>query len=516
MVSALAWQIEKRLNSLNLVKSDFIRPGIRWRGRGARKAFSSPGATIYSPLGFTTLVATLAMSLLVATDQTGSRLNIFLNAFLSLKAISTDGPKSLLLPVTSINIWPSDLPDSIKGLNVKLSFKRSFITSSYRLKLGGSGIKRFIIGSVTDRLVKILSCPLLVLQPSEGNLTALSDKGINLDKILVGYDFSEDSQLAFDYALGLAQEFQSQLYLAHVVRPVDKSSINISDPARSWEKGYPSWNMTDYMGLKKDVKIWEDQKKKSLFAKLEGQLLNMVPDECKNWCTPVTVLLEGSPYQELISYAQQKEIDMIVLGIHGHNLWEKFMVGSTTDRLISRAPCPVLAVRTPAELHDKKDAVLQEVEKDSMITARNIMETDVIKVSPDTDIISAAQILLENHINGVPVVDVEDRLQGVLCQSDLIFQQKKVSIPTIFSFLDGIIPLSSSKQLDKELQKIAALNVGQAMVKNPVAAHPDMPISEIASLMVEKHFHTIPVVEEGKLVGIVGKEDILKVLIPAG
>jgi nucleotide-binding universal stress UspA family protein/predicted transcriptional regulator len=380
---------------------------------------------------------------------------------------------------------------------------------------GGSGVKRFLIGSVTDRLVKILSCPLLVLQPSD-NLTNLSDKGIKLEKILVGCDFSEDSQLAFDYALGLAQEFQTQLHLAHVVRPVDNVNLNISDSATPLEGGYPSWNMTDYMELKKDVKIWENQKKKSLFAKLEDQLVNMLPDESKNWCAPVTVLLEGSPYQELISYARQKEIDMIVLGIHGHNIWEKFMVGSTTDRIISRAPCPVLAVRTPAASHDKKDAVLQEVEKDSIITAINIMETDVIKVSPDTDIISAAQILLENHINGVPVVDLEDRLQGILCQSDLIFQQKKVSIPTVFSFLDGIIPLSSSKQLDKELQKIAAINVGQAMVKNPVTAHPDMPISEIASLMVEKHFHTIPVVEEGKLVGIVGKEDILKVLIPVG
>ena len=162
-------------------------------------------------------------------------------------------------------------------------------------------IKRFIIGSVTDRLVKILSCPLLVLQPSEDNLTALSDKGIKLDKILVGYDFSEDSQLAFDYALGLAQEFQSQLYLAHVVRPMDQATLNISDSDESWERGYSTWNMTDYLELKKGVKIWEHQKKKSLFAKLDNQLLNMVPDGCKNWCTPVTVLLEGSPYQELIS-----------------------------------------------------------------------------------------------------------------------------------------------------------------------------------------------------------------------
>ncbi|MCP4672842.1 MAG: CBS domain-containing protein [Desulfobacula sp.] len=150
-----------------------------------------------------------------------------------------------------------------------------------------------------------------------------------------------------------------------------------------------------------------------------------------------------------------------------------------------------------------------------MITARDIMETDVIKVSPDTDIVSAAQILLENHINGVPVVDADDKLQGLLCQSDLIFQQKKVSMPPVFSMLDSIIPLSSSKQFDEEFKKIAAINVDEAMVKNPVTAHLDMPISVIASLMVEKHFHTIPVVEENRLVGIIGKEDVLKVLIPA-
>ncbi|MCK5686981.1 CBS domain-containing protein [bacterium] len=148
-----------------------------------------------------------------------------------------------------------------------------------------------------------------------------------------------------------------------------------------------------------------------------------------------------------------------------------------------------------------------------MITARDIMETDVITVSPETDIITAAQILLKNHINGVPVVDSDDRLCGILCQSDLIFQQKKLSIPSFFSFFDGVIPLSSSKEMDKEIQKIAAVNIGQAMVKNPVSAHLDMPVSEIANLMVEKHFHTIPVVDEGRLVGIIGKEDVLKTLI---
>jgi nucleotide-binding universal stress UspA family protein len=78
---------------------------------------------------------------------------------------------------------------------------------------------------------------------------------------------------------------------------------------------------------------------------IETRLLEMVPGDSRNWCTPVIVVLEGQPYQELITYAGKINADMIVLGIRGHSLLEKFLVGSTTDRVISRASCPVLAVR---------------------------------------------------------------------------------------------------------------------------------------------------------------------------
>jgi len=373
---------------------------------------------------------------------------------------------------------------------------------------GGSGVKRFLIGSVTDRLVKILPCPLVILNPSKQNLNSLPEKKITFKKILVGCDFSEGSQLAFDYALSLAQEFQTKLYLAHVVRPVDQADLMSPKYVDTGQKDCPAWDMADYMELKGDAKIWEFQKKKSLFNKLEDLLSNMLPKDCENWCDPTIVILQGAPYKELISYAQKEEVDMIVLGIHGHNLFEKFLVGSTTDRIINRAPCPVLAVRKTKEIPDKSGD-----EKENMLTARDIMETNVIKVTPDTDIVSAAKILLNNQINGVPVVDVDGRLQGILCQSDLIFQQKNLSLPPFFSMFDGMVPLSSSKQLDDEIQKIAAVNVAQAMVKKPVTAHLDMPVSEIASLMVEKHFHTIPVVDNDELVGIIGKEDILKELI---
>ena len=148
-----------------------------------------------------------------------------------------------------------------------------------------------------------------------------------------------------------------------------------------------------------------------------------------------------------------------------------------------------------------------------MIKAKDIMVKDVVYLSPGTEITKAVEILLNNHFNGVPVIDTNGLLIGILCQSDLIFQKKTIPFPPIFTILDGIIPLSSSKKLEKEFQKIAATTVEHAMITKPVSVQPDTPISEIASLMVEKHFHTIPVVKEKKLVGIIGKEDILRILM---
>ena len=148
-----------------------------------------------------------------------------------------------------------------------------------------------------------------------------------------------------------------------------------------------------------------------------------------------------------------------------------------------------------------------------MKTAKDIMEKDVISITPETDITRAVGILLNNHINGVPVIGGDGTLKGILCQSDLIFQQKTISLPPILTFLDGIIPLSSSKKLEHEMKKIVASTVDQAMVADPVTVTPDTPLSDIAAMMVEKHFHTIPVVQDGEVVGIVGKEDVLRTLI---
>jgi CBS-domain-containing membrane protein len=150
-----------------------------------------------------------------------------------------------------------------------------------------------------------------------------------------------------------------------------------------------------------------------------------------------------------------------------------------------------------------------------MMTAKEIMTTDVITLSPETDIGRAAQLLLEKGINGAPVLDDEGRVVGILCQSDLVAQQKRLPMPTVFTLLDSYISLSSSKQIEKEVRKIAALTVAEAMTPDPVTVQSDTTLETIAGLMVDSGFHTLPVVDQGTLVGIIGKEDVLKTLLSA-
>jgi CBS domain-containing protein len=151
-----------------------------------------------------------------------------------------------------------------------------------------------------------------------------------------------------------------------------------------------------------------------------------------------------------------------------------------------------------------------------MLRAKDIMSHEVVTVSPGTEIVEVARILLEKQLNGLPVVDSRGRVAGIVCRSDLIAQQKKIPLPSVFNLLDTLIPIVSPAKIEKEFQKISATTAEGAMTPNPATVAPDTPLEDIAALMVNKNFHTLPVVEEGKLVGVIGMEDILRTLMPGG
>lgn len=217
---------------------------------------------------------------------------------------------------------------------------------------GKSGFERLLIGSVTEKLLKILHCPLLIIRTKNGDFIPQDNYEMKLKKILVGCDFSADSKLAFDYGLSLAQEFQADLYLAHVVKPTEHVDLKPADYINVIPGDYLVWGTSDYYEIQKKVTEENREKINTLRNRLTKQLHLMVPEECQIWCTPYATLLFGEPYRELIKHAKENGIDMIVLGVRGHTLWEQLMVGSTTDRVIREAPCPVLAVR-PMEEHNK-------------------------------------------------------------------------------------------------------------------------------------------------------------------
>lgn len=148
-----------------------------------------------------------------------------------------------------------------------------------------------------------------------------------------------------------------------------------------------------------------------------------------------------------------------------------------------------------------------------MLKAKDIMTKEIISVHPDTEVVQAAGLMLEHHINGLPVVDKDECLKGIICQSDLVTQQKKIPLPSFFIMLDSFFPISSPKHIEKELKKIAAVTVGEAMTPDPVTVGPETSLEDIATLMVKNNIHTLPVLDKGKLVGIIGKEDILRTLM---
>lgn len=141
------------------------------------------------------------------------------------------------------------------------------------------------------------------------------------------------------------------------------------------------------------------------------------------------------------------------------------------------------------------------------------MTKNVITVTPETTVTELALLLSSHNIGGVPVLDSSGNLLGVVTENDLIDQKKKIHIPTVITILDSVFYLESPDKMEKEMKKIAGSTVGDIYTKNPRTVIEDTLIDEIATLMAEKNVHTLPVMRGDRLVGVIGKKDIIKTLI---
>jgi CBS domain-containing protein len=145
-----------------------------------------------------------------------------------------------------------------------------------------------------------------------------------------------------------------------------------------------------------------------------------------------------------------------------------------------------------------------------MLTAKDIMTRDVLVVKPDTTIEELSSLLVNNEISGVPVVDDSGALYGIVTENDLISRNKRLHIPTVVSFLDAAIYLESSKKFEQEVKRLTATRVGDICSRKVVTISEDTTVIDIAEIMSEKKVDLLPVLKAGKVVGIVGKRDMVK------
>jgi CBS-domain-containing membrane protein len=148
-----------------------------------------------------------------------------------------------------------------------------------------------------------------------------------------------------------------------------------------------------------------------------------------------------------------------------------------------------------------------------MAIVADIMTKDVIAVTLDTEFPELAKIFEEKRINGVPVVDSENTVIGVVCEADLVNHNKPLHIPTVFNILDTLIPLENPWRVHKDFKRIMATKVKDIYSYPAVTVEPETDIVEVAEIMSKHKFYTIPVVKDGKLVGVIGKTDVIRSLV---
>ena len=146
------------------------------------------------------------------------------------------------------------------------------------------------------------------------------------------------------------------------------------------------------------------------------------------------------------------------------------------------------------------------------MTAKDIMETNVITVLPNTTIEELAKILIDNKVSGVPVVDSNAKLVGIVTEGDLLHKRTSPKTPSMNSFLGGLAYTKEFEQYNSDLKKLSACTASEIMTETLAMVDEDTTVKQISTIMVNKKINRVPVVRDGVLVGIVSRADVLKTL----
>lgn len=148
------------------------------------------------------------------------------------------------------------------------------------------------------------------------------------------------------------------------------------------------------------------------------------------------------------------------------------------------------------------------------IKVRDIMQSNPVTVSPQDDVECAIRLLREHELSGLPVVNEGGRCVGIVTEGDLIIseEERDFHLPHYIDLLGGVIFLEPFKKFEDRLRKAFAAKVNEMMTADPVTVDIDDDVRLAAKRIVEQEHNRLPVVEHGRLVGVITRLDVIGAL----
>jgi CBS domain-containing protein len=148
------------------------------------------------------------------------------------------------------------------------------------------------------------------------------------------------------------------------------------------------------------------------------------------------------------------------------------------------------------------------------LTVRDIMETDVPRVLPGDSVETVLRVLREHELPGVPVVNEGGRCVGIITDADLVLSEEgaDLHLPHYFELFGGVVFLEPLRRFEQRLRKAFSSTAGDLMTEDPVTIEPSATVREAARVISERRHNRLPVVEHGRLVGMVTRVDVLDAL----
>lgn len=144
----------------------------------------------------------------------------------------------------------------------------------------------------------------------------------------------------------------------------------------------------------------------------------------------------------------------------------------------------------------------------------DVMDKDPVCVSPDDDIRRVIERLRENELPGLPVVDSQGAVVGIVTENDLTLEEEQANIPLphFIDLLGGVVFIEPLSGYEKRLRKAFASKVSDMMTTKVDTISPDESVDAAGRMIAEKHHNRLPVVKDGRLVGVITRVDVLRSL----